>query len=79
MARTPDFYQAIRSHALQQYPEFEILFGIQRADDPARAEVERLIRDFPALPIRLVFCATSTPNMKVGSLIDLAREARTPS
>jgi len=72
------FYPAIRSHALQQYPGFEILFGIRRADDPARAEVERLIREFPALSIRLVLCTTSAPNMKVGSLIDLAREARHP-
>jgi ceramide glucosyltransferase len=72
------FYQAIRSHALQRYPEFEILFGIRRPDDPARAEVERLIREFPALPIRLILCATAAPNLKVGSLIDLAREARHP-
>jgi len=70
------FYQAIRTHALQQYPAFEILFGIRRADDPARVEVERLMREFPALPIRLVLCSTSAPNLKVGSLIDLAREAR---
>ncbi|HTB20835.1 MAG TPA: bacteriohopanetetrol glucosamine biosynthesis glycosyltransferase HpnI, partial [Bryobacteraceae bacterium] len=70
------FYQAIRTHALQKYPEFEILFGIRRPDDPARAEVERLIGEFPALPIRLVLCTTSAPNLKVGSLIDLAREAR---
>jgi ceramide glucosyltransferase len=70
------FYDAIRTHALQQYPEFEILFGIRRADDPARVEVERLMREFPALPIRLVLCSTSAPNLKVGSLIDLAREAR---
>jgi ceramide glucosyltransferase len=60
------FYEAIRTHAIQQYPEFEILFGIRRADDPARAVVERLIAEFP------------TPNRKVGSLIDLAREARHP-
>ncbi len=72
------FYEAIRSHALQQYPEFEILFGIRRADDPARVEVERLMREFDALPIRLVLCTTSAPNLKVGSLIDLAREARHP-
>jgi len=72
------FYPAIRSHALQQYPEFEILFGIRRADDPARAEVERLIGEFPALSIRLILCTTSAPNKKVGSLIDLAREARHP-
>ncbi len=70
------FYDAIRTHALQQYPEFEILFGIRSADDPARADVGRLIREFPALPIRIVDCSTLTPNLKVGSLIDLAREAR---
>jgi len=40
--------------------------------------VERLIREFPGLPIRLVLCGTSAPNMKVGSLIDLAREAQYP-
>jgi ceramide glucosyltransferase len=72
------FYEAIRTHALQQYPEFEILFGIRRADDPARVEVERLSAEFPALPIRWVLCSTSAPNLKVGSLIDLAREARHP-
>lgn len=72
------FYQAILTHARQQYPEFEILFGIRSADDPARTDVERLIAQFPALSIRLVLCTTSAPNMKVGSLIDLAREARHP-
>jgi ceramide glucosyltransferase len=72
------FYEAIRTHALQQYPEFEILFGVRSAEDPARIEVDRLIREFPALPIRLVLCSTVTPNRKVGSLIDLAREARYP-
>jgi ceramide glucosyltransferase len=72
------FYQAIRTHAVQQYPEFEILFGIRRPDDPARVDVERLMREFPALPIRLILCTTSAPNLKVGSLIDLAREARHP-
>jgi ceramide glucosyltransferase len=72
------FYEAIRTHALQQYPEFEILFGIRRADDPARVEVERIAREFPAVPIRIILCSTAAPNLKVGSLIDLAREARHP-
>src|SRR5271165_4671117 len=76
------FYQAIRTHALQQYPEFEILFGVRRADDPAVADIEhdieRLMREFPALAIRIVPCSTVTPNRKVGSLIDLAVAARYP-
>jgi ceramide glucosyltransferase len=70
------FYEAIRSHASQQYPAgFEILFGIGRPNDPARVEVERLVREYPAVPIRLVVCSTESPNRKVGVLIDLAREA----
>lgn len=76
--RDPGFYAAIRSHAVQPYPEFEILFGIRNPDDPARADVERLIAEFPALPIQLILCTTIAPNRKVGSLIDLAREARHP-
>lgn len=76
--RDAGFYEAIRSHATQQYPEFEILFGIRSEDDPARVDLERLIAEFPALPIRLVLCNTIAPNLKVGSLIDLAREARHP-
>jgi len=76
--RDPGFYAAICTHASQQYPEFEILFGIRRADDPAREDVERLMREFPSVPIRIVLCSTVTPNLKVGSLIDLAREARHP-
>ena len=74
----PGFPEAIRSHALQQYPEFEILFGIQDPADPARAHIERLIAEFPAVPIRLVICSTQAPNGKVGTLSDLAREARHP-
>lgn len=76
--RDAGFYEAIRTHALEQYPEFEILFGIRRKDDPAVGDVERLIREFPKVAIRLVLCTTPAPNMKVGSLIDLAREARYP-
>jgi len=72
------FYQAIRTHALQQYPQFEILFGVRRADDPAVADIERLMHEFPALAIRIVPCSTVTPNRKVGSLIDLAVAARHP-
>ena len=76
--RDPGFHQAIRSHALQQYPEFEILFGVHSPDDPASSDVQRLIAEFPALPIRLIVCSSKTPNPKVGTLADLTREARYP-
>ncbi|HTR36982.1 MAG TPA: bacteriohopanetetrol glucosamine biosynthesis glycosyltransferase HpnI [Bryobacteraceae bacterium] len=74
--RHPGFYEAILSHAVQRYPDFEILFGVAQPDDAARGDIERLIREFPGVPIRLIECKTLAPNAKVGSLIDLAREAR---
>jgi len=74
----PGFYEAIRSHAVQKFELFEILFGIGNPDDPARGDIERLMREFPDVAIRLVVCPTLAPNRKVGVLIDLAREARYP-
>jgi len=74
----PAFLDAIRSHAVQDYPEFEVLFGVRALDDPAVPEIRRLIEEFPALRIRLIECPTSTPNAKAGVLMDLAAEARHP-
>ncbi|MGE5645542.1 MAG: bacteriohopanetetrol glucosamine biosynthesis glycosyltransferase HpnI [Acidobacteriota bacterium] len=74
----PDFYEAIRSHAVQQYPEFEIIFGVGRADDPAIRDIERLQAEYPAVPIRLVRSAANAPNHKAGVLADLAAAARYP-
>ena len=74
----PGFYEAIRSHAVLDYPEFEILFGIRDPADSARGEIERLIREFPSLAIRLMVCTQDAPNGKVGTLMDLAAQARYP-
>jgi ceramide glucosyltransferase len=76
--RDPHFHEAIRSHALQDYPQYEILFGIGRADDPAADDIRRLIAEFPAVNIRLIVTSTKMPNAKVGVLADLAAQARYP-
>jgi ceramide glucosyltransferase len=73
--RDPRFYEAIRSHAVQQYGTFEILFGVADPDDPALADIARLQSEFPALSIRVVCTPNEAPNRKVGSLELLAREA----
>lgn len=72
------FESAILGHALQDYPEFEILFGVNTLDDPAVPAVRALIEQHPDVSIRLIACPTKTPNAKVGILIDLLREARHP-
>lgn len=74
----PHFYEAIRSHAEQLYPEFEILFGVADAADPALAEIDRLAAQFPHIPIRSIVVPTDAANRKVGVLAGLAKAARHP-
>jgi ceramide glucosyltransferase len=68
----PQLYEALRSHCLQDYPDFEILFGINAANDPASPIVHRLLREFPART-RLVHTERRLgANGKVSSLAQLA-------
>ena len=69
-------FEALRSHALQDYPEFEILFGVGNPLDPAVADIERLRAEFPERPLRLVVARTDAPNAKAGVLAELAKQAR---
>lgn len=72
----PEMYEALRSHCLQDYPQYEMLCGVTEADDPAVPVVEKLIREFPAAKIRLVLCDKRLgANGKVSSLIQLAASA----
>ena len=72
----PHFYEAVKTQAAQDYPEFEILFGVTDPADPAAPEIERLAREFPHRPIRLIVSGRKTPNGKAGVLADMAAEAR---
>ena len=74
--RDPRFYEAILSHAVQDYPEFELLFGLTTPNDPAIADIERLRREFPGRRIDIVIVETDAPNAKVGVMAELARRAR---
>jgi ceramide glucosyltransferase len=68
----------LRSFFEQEYPEFEILFAVHRADDPAAAVVEKLRREFPRKPsARLIVTGEPPgPNAKVFSLQHMMAEAR---
>ncbi len=74
----PNTYQAFVSQANQNYPTFEILFGVHDPGDPAAAEVRRLQRQFPQARIRLIAGSAPAPNGKCGVLIELARHAQYP-
>jgi len=69
---------AIASHALQDYPEFELLLGVRDGDTHALEEIRRAQQAFPACDMRIVAVHTSMPNGKAGSLFDLAASAKYP-
>lgn len=68
----PEIYESFRSHCLQDYPEYELIFGVGDADDPAAAMVRRLQSEFPDTRIRLEVCPKVLgTNRKVGVLAQL--------
>ncbi len=73
----PDIYEAFRSHCLQDYPEYEIIFGVSQADDPAVASVEQLRHEFPKIRISLLVCPNKLgTNVKVSNLEQMVQAAR---
>ena len=76
--RDPRFYEALVSHATQDYPAFEIIFGVKDPFDPALEDIRRLIAAYPRIPISVIHDAPDTPNGKAGMLMALAAAARHP-
>ena len=72
----PEMYESLRSHCRQNYPEYEIIFGVSDAADPAIKLVERLQLEFAGRNIRLVHCGEELgANVKVSNLIQMLPEA----
>lgn len=68
----------LRSFFVQDYPEYEVLFGVHRWDDPAVAVAEKIIGEFSGrIRARLIITGESPiPNAKAFSLNRMVREAR---
>jgi ceramide glucosyltransferase len=65
----PRLEQNLESFFLQDYPNFEIVFGTRSEEDPALQVVDRLRQRYPDVPVRVVFSGQPTwPNAKVFSL-----------
>jgi ceramide glucosyltransferase len=73
----PEIYESFRSHCLQDYPEFEIIFGVNDPDDSAIDSVKQLQREFPDRRIQLVVSPKILgANVKVSNLAQMLEEAR---
>src|SRR4249919_2496527 len=68
----PQMYESFRSHCVQDYPEYEIIFGVSEPDDPAVEAVHRLMREFPSCKIRLLVCPEVLGNnRKTSNLVQM--------
>ncbi len=67
----------LRSFFLQDYPDFEILFAVRDAGDPAAGLVAKLQAEFPSVPSRLIVTGQPPyPNAKVYSLHRMVSESQ---
>ena len=73
----PEIYESFRSHCLQDYAEYEIIFGVSDPRDPAVASVQRLQREFPERAIQLVVSPDKLgSNVKVSNLAQMLPATR---
>jgi len=72
----PRAYENFAALCRQEYPEYEILFGVDDPDDPAVHVIRQLERDFPDVPVRLVVARAFGANRKASLLHYLAAHAR---
>lgn len=73
----PHMYAAFASHCTLDYPQYELLFGVQDPAEPALALVEELKQEFPARALRVIQCPESLGlNGKVSNLAQMLPQAR---
>jgi len=73
----PGLYENLRTFCRQDYPEYQIVFGLGDEADPALAVVARLVAEFPTLPIDVVIDPRQHGhNRKISGLINMLEQAR---
>jgi len=73
----PRLYENLRSFCAQDYPEFQILFGVRDCSDPAIPVIKRLIAEFPARGAALVIDPRVIgSNYKISNLANMIGRAR---
>ena len=73
----PEMYESLRSHCLQDYSHYQIVFGVSEPSDSAADCVDALQKEFPQRSIQLVVCPKILgANVKVSNLEQMVQAAR---
>src|SRR5512146_315422 len=72
-----DLYENLETFCRQDYPAYQIIFGVHRADDESLPVLRRLMAEHPELDIALVIDGGGPSlNPKVCNLINMYRSAK---
>ena len=72
----PQFHATLSTFFRQQYPNFEIVFGLSDSKDPANWTIAQLRRDFPQVPVKVVIAPEGAgTNPKINKLQRMVEEA----
>jgi ceramide glucosyltransferase len=73
----PGLYENLKSFVEQDYPCFEVVFGVSDRSDPAYSVAQRLVSEYPEKEMLLVETGPPrSPNRKVSNLIHMYAKAR---
>ncbi len=73
----PEIWESFCSHCEQDYPEFQLIFGVSDPADPAVEVVRKLQAKYPNLSIELIVCdRVLGTNIKVSNLVQMLPAAR---
>jgi ceramide glucosyltransferase len=73
----PEIWESFCSHCEQDYPQFQLIFGVSDPGDPAINVVRKLQAKYPNLPIELIVCnRVLGTNIKVSNLAQMLPAAR---
>jgi ceramide glucosyltransferase len=73
----PEIWESFCSHCEQDYPKFQLIFGVSDPVDPAIEVVRKLQAKYPNIPIELIVCdRVLGTNIKVSNLAQMLPAAR---
>lgn len=75
----PSLWECFCSHCEQDYPNYQLIFGVSDPDDPAIEMVRRLTEKYPDRNIALIICPKNLgTNTKVSNLVQMLAAAQHP-
>jgi len=72
-----DLERCLESHFLIDYPQYELIFGVRDASDPAYPVIQKLLNRYPKQDATIVFTGEGRhPNRKVSNLEGISAKAK---